>query len=201
MCIRDRLLKGLPDLLRTLNRIAYGHTSKKEVYFFLKQMCSIGDHFKTHSSYIKEQVLSPDGRINKQSQLLTSILKDIENNYQETHLPQLFAMINVAAVMNKNLENQKTEFFNLNNYDNPDGIIKIQRDIEEMCIRDRSHLNLLAIGSILNASSNGSLFRNKSNLSSSDKIFKKSAIGALFFTIIILPTSTIFSGFGSCLIN
>ncbi|CCC70051.1 hypothetical protein NCAS_0D04700 [Naumovozyma castellii] len=128
----NQLLKGLPDLLRTLNRIAYGHTSKKEVYFFLKQMCSIGDHFKTHSSYIKEQVLSPDGRINKQSQLLTSILKDIENNYQETHLPQLFAMINVAAVMNKNLENQKTEFFNLNNYDNPDGIIKIQRDIEDV---------------------------------------------------------------------
>ncbi|MCG8711230.1 hypothetical protein JHU04_004632, partial [Brenneria sp. 4F2] len=44
----NQLLKNTPDLLRTLNRISYGSTSRKEIYYFLKQLSLFSKHFEMH---------------------------------------------------------------------------------------------------------------------------------------------------------
>ncbi|CCF60325.1 hypothetical protein KAFR_0J02610 [Kazachstania africana CBS 2517] len=126
----NQMLKTTPDLMRTLNRIAYGNTSRKEVYFFLKQINGFIDHFKKHSNQINNEICSVNGKIYAQSRILREIFTQIRDIFQSTEIPRLLSMINVIAVMDKDQVTQAVGFFNLNNYDNSEDIIAIQRDIE-----------------------------------------------------------------------
>lgn len=126
------MLKNTPDLLRTVNRIAYGVTSRKEIYFFLKQMKQFEDHFESHSSYINSQIYSEEGRIKKTSNLLSNIFLDIIQLLESINVSNLLSMINVSAAMEKDDKKQVTDFFNLNNYDNSVNIIRIQSNINEI---------------------------------------------------------------------
>ncbi|CAH1828517.1 AKH_1a_G0006270.mRNA.1.CDS.1 [Saccharomyces cerevisiae] len=128
----NQMLNHTPDLLRTLNRIMYGTTSRKEVYFYLKQITSFVDHFKMHQSYLSEHFKSSDGRIGKQSLLLFKLFSELNELLSTTQLPHFLTMINVSAVMEKNSDKQVMDFFNLNNYDCSEGIIKIQRESESV---------------------------------------------------------------------
>ncbi|QHS71991.1 mismatch repair protein MSH3 [Saccharomyces paradoxus] len=128
----NQMLNHTPDLLRTLNRIMYGTTSRKEVYFYLKQITSFVDHFKVHQSYLSEHFKSSDGRISKKSSLLFRLFSELNELLSTTQLPHFLTMINVSAVMEKNSDRQVMDFFNLNNYDHSEGIIKIQRDSESV---------------------------------------------------------------------
>lgn len=128
----NQMLKGTSDLLRTLNRIAYGNTSRKEVYFFLKQINQLEQHFEIHSKYLHSQVETQSGRINNNSSLLTRILSEIMSYSQNSKIPLLFSMINVSAVMEKDSEKQVTGFFNLNNYDHPDSIVNRLHEIDSV---------------------------------------------------------------------
>ncbi|CAI4056862.1 mismatch repair protein MSH3 SKDI_03G1490 [Saccharomyces kudriavzevii IFO 1802] len=126
----NQMLSHTPDLLRTLNRIMYGTTSRKEVYFYLKQITSFVEHFKVHQSYLSEQFKSSEGRICKKSLLLFKLFSELNQLLSSTQLPYFLTMINVSAVMEKNPDRQIMDFFNLNNYDHSEGIISIQRDSE-----------------------------------------------------------------------
>ncbi|QLQ81268.1 hypothetical protein HG537_0F00290 [Torulaspora globosa] len=128
----NQILKSSSDLQRTLNRIAYGNTSRNEVYFFLKQISQLGSHFEMHSNYLKSQLSIDGGRINRKSRLLTRLLNELMDYSHRMTMPLLFSMINVSAVMEKDVERQITEFFNLNNYDHPEVIIQRQREINSV---------------------------------------------------------------------
>ncbi|CAI4058721.1 hypothetical protein SUVZ_03G1420 [Saccharomyces uvarum] len=128
----NQMLNHTPDLLRTLNRIMYGTTSRKEIYFYLKQISSFVDHFKVHQSYLSGQVKSSDGRIFKKSSLLFRLFSELNELLSTTQLPHFLTMINASAVMEKNPDKQIMDFFNLNNYDHSEGIIQIQRDTESV---------------------------------------------------------------------
>lgn len=128
----NHILNNIPDLLHTLNRISYGSTSRKEVYFFLKQLTSLSEHFHLHSRYIKENFTSEASNIRVKSPYIAEIFSSIDEYFSEPKIPVLLSMINIAAVMDKDVNKQLTEFFNLNNYDNSDNIIKIQREIESV---------------------------------------------------------------------
>lgn len=125
----NQILKNTPDLLRTLNRIAYGRTPRKEVYFFLKQLSLFGSHFSTHCAYINAEIRSSNGVVHRRSKLLSTILQEMADFLENSQIPYLMSMINVSAVMEKNLEAHVTGFFNLNNYDNSEVIIQRQREI------------------------------------------------------------------------
>ncbi|CCH61567.1 hypothetical protein TBLA_0F00230 [Henningerozyma blattae CBS 6284] len=122
------LLKGMPDLLRALNRIAYGSISKKELYFFLKQFNMLEELLDLHSDFIEREILSSTNSI--KSDMIRNIFISINLRIKETSISNLLSMINVSSVLDKSVEKQTLEFFNLNNYDNPDKIIQRQRDIE-----------------------------------------------------------------------
>ncbi|CAI4037663.1 hypothetical protein SMKI_03G1410 [Saccharomyces mikatae IFO 1815] len=126
----NQMLNHTPDLLRTLNRITYGTTSRKEVYFYLKQITSFVDHFKVHQSYLSEYFKSSEGTISKKSSLLFKLFSELNELLSSTQLPHFLTMINVTAIMEKNPDKQVMDFFNLNNYDHSEGIIRIQRDSE-----------------------------------------------------------------------
>ncbi|SMN18407.1 similar to Saccharomyces cerevisiae YCR092C MSH3 Mismatch repair protein [Maudiozyma saulgeensis] len=128
----NQILTKTPDLLNTLNRISYGSTSRKEIYFFLKQLVTIGKHFQLHEKYIKENILSESSTVFKNAPLLAHILSSIDQYFSENTLPKLLSMINIDAALDKDKTKQITGFFNLNNYDNSEEILKIQRDIEEI---------------------------------------------------------------------
>lgn len=128
----NQMLKNTTDLLRTLNRIAYGNTSRKEVYAFLKQINQLEHHFEIHSKYLSQQVVAQSGQIKQNSSLLTRILSEMMTLSQKSKVSLLFSMINVSAVMEKDSEKQITEFFNLNNYDHPDSIIQRLREIDSV---------------------------------------------------------------------
>lgn len=128
----NQILTKTPDLLKTLNRISYGSTSRNEVYYFLKQLVSIGDHFQLHEKYVKDNILSDTSNIFKNAPLLSQIFSRINEYFAENILLKLLSMININAALDRDHIKQITEFFNLNNYDNPDEILKIQRDIEEI---------------------------------------------------------------------
>ncbi|EDO14357.1 hypothetical protein Kpol_183p2 [Vanderwaltozyma polyspora DSM 70294] len=128
----NKMLTNVPDLLRTINRIAYGTTSRKEIYYFLKQMKSFSDHFQLHSNYLNSQVVSNDGRIHKSSALLTNLLTEITSGLKEINIENILSMINVSSVMEKDTYKQVSEFFNLNYYDHAEEIIKIQGNINEV---------------------------------------------------------------------
>lgn len=125
----NQILKNTPDLLRTLNRIAYGRTSRKEVYFFLKQLSLFGNHFSTHSAYINAEIRSSNSVVYHRSKLLSNLLLEMANFLGNSQMPYLMSMINVSAVMEKDIERHVTGFFNLNNYDNSELIIQRQREI------------------------------------------------------------------------
>ncbi|GAV54252.1 hypothetical protein ZYGR_0AK07540 [Zygosaccharomyces rouxii] len=125
----NQILKNTPDLLRTLNRIAYGRTSRKEVYFFLKQLSLFGSHFSTHSAYINAEIGSSNSVLHQRSKLLAELLQEMANFLDTSQMPYLMSMINVSAVMEKDMERHVTGFFNLNNYDNSEVIIQRQREI------------------------------------------------------------------------
>lgn len=128
----NNMLKDTPDLLRILNRITYGKTSRKEVYFFLKHINLFVKLFADHYKYLEEHIYSKIGRVATKSMLLTELFKELDTYLKECQIPRLLSMINVAAVMDKNQEAACVEFFNLNNYDNPERIISRQRDIDEV---------------------------------------------------------------------
>lgn len=125
----NQMLKNTSDLLRTLNRISYGKTSRREVYYFLKQISLIGAHFETHCTYLRDQIYSEDGGILNSSKLMAKVLRGLLEYSRCMKIPHLLSMINVSAVMEKDLEKQITGFFNLSNYDNPEPIIQRQREI------------------------------------------------------------------------
>lgn len=143
----NQMLRKTSDLLRTLNRIAYGNTSRNEVYFFLKQISQLGSHFNSHSSYLESQLGGDGGRIYKRSGLLTKLLSQMIEYSRNMTMPQLFSMINVSAVMEKDIEAQTTEFFNLNNYDHPERITQRHREINS--VQDELAEELTSIRKIL----------------------------------------------------
>lgn len=143
----NQMLKSSSDLQRTLNRIAYGNTSRSEVYYFLKQISQFGSHFEIHSRYLATQVTADNGQINQKSALLTKLLNEMSQYSHCMTIPLLFSMINVSAVMEKDTERQTTEFFNLNNYDHPESIIQRQREIN--CVQDELTEELNCIRRIL----------------------------------------------------
>ena len=126
----NTILTKTPDLINTLNRISYGSTSRKEVYFFLKQIVIIGNHIQVHKGYINDNIISENGKIHKLSSLITNIFSEISNFVSENRIPKLLSMINIDAALDRDKNKQTTEFFNLNNYDHPEEILKIQRNIE-----------------------------------------------------------------------
>ncbi|GMM54085.1 mismatch repair protein [Maudiozyma humilis] len=143
----NNILSKAPDLLNTLNRMTYGRTSRKEVYFFLKQLIVVRDHFKLHDAYIKNEILNETGKIHKGSVYLVEIFRRLVNYFASLQLPNLFSMINISAVLDKDTTIQITEFFNLNNYDNSAEILDIQRQIEG--IKSELDENLKSIRKIL----------------------------------------------------
>ncbi|QLG73515.1 hypothetical protein HG535_0F00250 [Zygotorulaspora mrakii] len=125
----NRVLKSSPDLLRTLNRIAYGNTSRKEVYYFLKQLALFANHFETHANFLHHQLESSDGKIRKNSRLLTRILTEMRDYSKNSKVTHFLSMINVSAILEKDMEKQISEYFNLNNYDHSETLIQRQRQI------------------------------------------------------------------------
>ncbi|KAH3900768.1 related to DNA mismatch repair protein MSH3 [Saccharomycodes ludwigii] len=144
----NKTIKESGDLLRILNRINYGNTSRKEVYFFLKNIVKLVDLFRLHSNYLEEQVYAKKGgRICEKSALLVEILSQCDSILNNSKVPQFLSMINAGAVMDKNIETQTSQFFNLNNYDNSEPILSRQRDIED--VKNDLHEELLKIRKIL----------------------------------------------------
>lgn len=143
----NTLLKNTPDLLRTLNRITYGKTARKEVYFFLKNLCVLGDHFKLHRSYILDQIYNKEGKISKSSVLLSTVVQSMNEYFQTFKVHQLLSVINVSAVLSSDVETQVTEFFNLNNYEASSEIIRLQCDIES--VKQELHQELRSIRTLL----------------------------------------------------
>ncbi|SCU77570.1 LANO_0A00716g1_1 [Lachancea nothofagi CBS 11611] len=125
-------LKDTPDFLRNLNRITYGQTSRKEVYYFLKHLDIIAKHFTNHHYYFQEQVLESGGRVRHKSSLLTSVFCRLDDALRKVNVTNLLSMINVGAVLDKNKEKRCVEFFNLSNYDKSDVITSKLRDIENV---------------------------------------------------------------------
>ena len=126
----NQMLKAMPDLLHILNRITYGRSSRKEVYYFLKQINSLSKHFKLHRKYIDQYVQPPQGKIYRKSKLLYELFNDIDKYFQQNKPDIFFSMMNVSAVLDKDTEKQVIGFFNLNNYDRSENLINIQRDID-----------------------------------------------------------------------
>ncbi|SCU77340.1 LAMI_0A00782g1_1 [Lachancea mirantina] len=141
------LLKESPDLRRILNRISYGQTSRKEIYFFLKHLDKIACHFRRHLRYLDDSVLAQDGKISQKSHLLSDILNSLNKMLSECQFDHQLNMINVVAVMDKDKEKNKVEFFNLNNYDNAEVIVAKLRDIEG--IREKLHNELEEVRRVL----------------------------------------------------
>ncbi|CCE64444.1 hypothetical protein TPHA_0H02400 [Tetrapisispora phaffii CBS 4417] len=125
----NNLLKNTPDILKTINRISYGITSRKEVYYFLKQMKQFYDHFQVHNEFLSSEVINENGLINKKSPFLFNLFKTINENLLTSRIPELLAMINISAVLDKDPKIQVCEFFNLNNYCNSENMTSIQREI------------------------------------------------------------------------
>ncbi|SCU92580.1 LAME_0F00584g1_1 [Lachancea meyersii CBS 8951] len=141
------LLKDTPDFLRNLNRISYGQTSRKEVFFFLKHLDIIAKHFKSHHFYFQEQVMAPSGRVHQKSNLLASLLSQLNDALQKLDVSNLLAMINVGAILDKDKEKRCVEFFNLNRYDHSEPIVAKLNDIEN--VRQELHKELDSIRRLL----------------------------------------------------
>ncbi|AMD20588.1 HDL156Wp [Eremothecium sinecaudum] len=144
----NNLLRDSQDLERILNRIAYGRTSRREVYLFLKQFSRIAGLFKSHQKFIEENVLASDGPIRRNSELLTKIFSELNAYWQSFPIPKLLSMINVdAALEKKDAEKAIVEYFNLNLYDDAEPIISKRRDIDSVI--EELHEELKEIRSVL----------------------------------------------------
>lgn len=143
----NQMMKGIPDLLRTINRVSFGKTSQREVYFLLKQLTGVIKHFEAHKDYIEVEINSNSGAIKTKSTKLASIMTQMFEFSLSSVIPQLLLMINVSAVMEKDQKKQLLGFFNLNNYDNSENIIKMQRDIDS--VKAQLHDELQNIKKIL----------------------------------------------------
>ena len=128
----NRMLKNTPDLLRTLNRLSYGNTSRREVYYFLKQLVSLSNHFRLHSRFIQEQIIDDSGCIPKKSTYLAKLFREIDAYFRNETLERLLSMVNVSGVLEQNSERQFIYFLNLSNYDNSDGIISLHKEMENI---------------------------------------------------------------------
>ena len=128
----NRMLKSTPDLLRTLNRLSYGNTSRREVYYFLKQLVSFSNHFRLHSRFIQEQILDDSGCVSTKSLYLAKLLREIDTYFRKGTLERLLSMVNVSGVLEQNSERQLIYFLNLSNYDNSDGIISLHKEMENI---------------------------------------------------------------------
>ena len=128
----NEILSKSIDLERSLNRIAYGSTSRKEVYFFLKQIASFSSLFNSHHVYMKGQLHNENSRIRNGSVLLYNILKELNDFFVTTNLPLLLEMINVDAALDKNVHKNAVEFFNLTKYDSSATLLQKHRDIEDV---------------------------------------------------------------------
>lgn len=128
----NELLRKSIDLERALNRIAYGSTSRKEVYFFLKQIATFASLFKSHHTFIHDQLHKENSALRKTSCLLFNILQNLDAFFSATDLPLFLQMINVDAALDKDSHKNVIEFFNLNKYDFPEGLLHKHRDIEEV---------------------------------------------------------------------
>ncbi|CDO93378.1 unnamed protein product [Kluyveromyces dobzhanskii CBS 2104] len=128
----NELLKKSIDLERALNRIAYGSTSRKEVYFFLKQIATFSSHFKSHHVFLQAQLQNENSSVRQSSALLHSILANLDVFFTNTELPAFLQMINADAALDKDLHKSVVEFFNLNTYDSPEALLQKYRDIEEV---------------------------------------------------------------------
>ncbi|SCU92776.1 LAFA_0F12794g1_1 [Lachancea sp. 'fantastica'] len=126
------VLKDTPDFLRNLNRISYGQTSRKELYFFLKHLDIISKHFQSHHFYFQEQVIAPGGRVHEKSSLVASLLTQLNDTLKAIDVTNLLTMINAGAVLDKDKEKQCVEFFNLSKYDQPEAIVAKLNDIENV---------------------------------------------------------------------
>ncbi|SCU92215.1 LADA_0F15192g1_1 [Lachancea dasiensis] len=140
-------IKDTPDLLRNLNRLSYGQTSRKEVYYFLKHLDIVAKHFTNHHYYFQDNVVNPNGRVHKSSTLLTSVLLQLDDALREVDIAKLLSMINTAAVVEKDKEKKCVEFFNLTNYDQSDEITSKMKDIEN--VREQLKEELDAIRRLL----------------------------------------------------
>ena len=121
------------NLLKTVNRIKYGKTSKKEVYYYLKSINFLRELFKKHGKYLTEQVYdSIHGRVALKSQLLTEILMFCNETCSNLQVEKYLTMINVESVFHKSnqQDDEHFNFFNLNNYDDSQEILAKQRDVE-----------------------------------------------------------------------
>lgn len=143
----NNLLKSSPDYLHILNRITYGSTSRKEVYFFLKQLNELINHFRLHERYLNQTITKFDDANENESSLLKDWLLEIFDYLKDNKLPRYLTMINVSGALDKDPEKQVIEFFNLNNFDQANGIIQIQKDIEN--IRQELNSELVNIRRIL----------------------------------------------------
>ncbi|AET40443.1 mismatch repair protein MSH3 Ecym_6039 [Eremothecium cymbalariae DBVPG len=126
----NNVLRDCQDLERILNRVAYGRTSKREVYLFLRQLAQFASLFKSHHRYIEDHILSENGRIFVGSKLLSSIFAELHNYLMTFPIPKLLSMINVEAALDKKQERGASEYFNLNNYDNAEALLSKLRDID-----------------------------------------------------------------------
>lgn len=143
----NNLLKKSSDFLHILNRITYGSTSRREVYYFLKQLNELINHFMLHEKYLVETISKLDDDNVKESSLLKDWFLEVFEYLKDNKLPRLLSMINISGVMDKNLETQIVEFFNLNNFDQAANIIQIQKDIDN--IRQELNEELINIRKIL----------------------------------------------------
>ena len=95
-------------------------------------MTGVIKHFEAHKDYIEVEINSNSGAIKTKSTKLASIMTQMFEFSLSSVIPQLLLMINVSAVMEKDQKKQLLGFFNLNNYDNSENIIKMQRDIDSV---------------------------------------------------------------------
>lgn len=143
----NEALKKSMDIERVVNRIAYGNTSRKEVYFFLKQISEFSSLFNNHQKFIQEQIVAKNGSVNRKSRLLGRVFTSINDFLGTTGLPKLLTMINVDAALDKNRVKNVTGFFNLAIYDSADSLIAKRRDIEN--VRNELEEELINIRRVL----------------------------------------------------
>ncbi|AGO12644.1 AaceriADR168Cp [[Ashbya] aceris (nom. inval.)] len=142
----NNMLRDGQDLERILNRIAYGRTSRREVYLFLRELTQLATLFASHHRYIETNVLAADGKIKVQSSLLADIFTDLDDYWKDFPIPTLLAMINIDAALDKNADRPYVDYFNLAKYDRAESLLAKQQDIEAVVMELREELkNIRAV--------------------------------------------------------
>ncbi|AAS52089.1 ADR168Cp [Eremothecium gossypii ATCC 10895] len=141
----NNMLRDGQDLERILNRIAYGKTSRREVYLFLRELTQLATLFSSHHRYIETNVLSANGKIRMQSSLLANIFTDLDEYWKQFPIPNFLAMINIDAALDKNPDRPYVEYFNLTKYDRAEPLISKQQDIEAVIGELRDELKNIRV--------------------------------------------------------